>query len=233
MLGTLGTGVLPDGTRTRATPIDAQNLEDYWNARVLDSSLTGTGASRGIETPNDFLMDQFGSHGNRSPFLTLQRSLNNIKGRIFGDNVNPQAPRIFERHLNRAANSGQGEDALFQSLREVSQSVRKHPCRGRRSSAMWISFSSTTTGAAKRITEDWRQEHAMLTVELLLLDHRRVPVYEPPSRPPPDPSQSTTTPSSRRDHRARGPRAGRLARATHRVRLPVVSDEDFEGPRVG
>lgn len=146
LLMALGTGALPDGTRASTTPINAQDLEDHWNAQVLDSALTGTGASRGIQTPNDFFMDQFGSHGNRSPFLTLQRSLNQVKGRIFGNEVRPQAQDVFDRHLDRAANSGRGEASLFQRLREVSQSARKRSCRGTCSSTMWIASCSTTSG---------------------------------------------------------------------------------------
>lgn len=119
MLISLATGNLPDGTRADTAPLDAGDLDNNWNAQVMNRSLTGTGASRGIRTPNDFFMDQFGSHGNRSPFLILQRSLNQIKGRVFGDDVDPQDEDEFRRRLRVSALTGQGEAALFQSLREV------------------------------------------------------------------------------------------------------------------
>lgn len=39
---------------------------------------------------------------------------------MFGDNVDPQAEDEFEDRLAAAARTGQGEAALFESLREVS-----------------------------------------------------------------------------------------------------------------
>lgn len=77
-------------------------------------------------------MDQFGSHGNRAPLLLLQRSLNQIKGRVFGDAVNPEERRGFEIRLERVARTSQGEAGLFQSLREVSNygnTFRRGTCR--------------------------------------------------------------------------------------------------------
>ncbi|KEY74068.1 hypothetical protein S7711_02657 [Stachybotrys chartarum IBT 7711] len=118
-LATLGTGILPDGTRANTPAIDPDDLEDVWNAQILDTSITSTGTSRGIRTPNDFFMDQFGSQGNRAPLLLLQRSLNQIKGRVFGDGVDIEDEDHFTDNLEAVARSGQQEDYLLANIRET------------------------------------------------------------------------------------------------------------------
>lgn len=78
--------------------------------------MTRTGTSRGIRTPNDYFMDQFGSQGNRAPLLLAERNMNQMKGRIFGGD-DPQALGEFNRHLQNTVARGTGEDDLFEPLR--------------------------------------------------------------------------------------------------------------------
>ena len=188
LLTTLGTGILPDGTRATTPAVDGAELNTNWDARILDRSLTSTGSSRGIETPNDFFMDQFGSQGNRSPFLLLQRSLNNIKGRIFGDNIELQDRSVLQSRLDAAIRYGTGEDALFEGLRQVSnpvETVFEHAIEIR------PDFSSLRNSGKETIFR---------SVNLWRLGHSRIPVHEPPERPSSNSSQSTTAPRSHADH---------------------------------
>lgn len=90
---TLGTGVLPDGSRTTNNNMVAgQDIEHYWNAKVLRSDLPRAGSSQCVRTPNDYFMDRFGSQGNRYPLMLCERNLNQMKGRLFNLDQTGQAP---------------------------------------------------------------------------------------------------------------------------------------------
>lgn len=63
--------------------IDSQALADNWNTNVLPSNFPRAGSSFTILTPNAYLFDRLGSQGNRAPLVLCQRTLNQMKGRIF------------------------------------------------------------------------------------------------------------------------------------------------------
>ncbi|KAK2026961.1 hypothetical protein LX32DRAFT_723107 [Colletotrichum zoysiae] len=87
---TLATGILPDGSSTSVDPIPGPDLEDNWNAKILPSNLPRAGSSMSILTPNGYLFDRLGSQGNRFPLLLCERTMNQMKGRIF--NLRQQSP---------------------------------------------------------------------------------------------------------------------------------------------
>lgn len=80
---TLATGILPNGSATTVGAIDSQALADNWNSNVLPSDFPRAGSSFTILTPNAYLFDRLGSQGNRAPLVLCQRTLNQMKGRIF------------------------------------------------------------------------------------------------------------------------------------------------------
>lgn len=80
---TLVTGILPNGSETTAGAVDSQFLENNWNEDVLPSNFPRAGSSRSLLTPNGYFFDRLGSQGNRFPMLLCQRTLNQMKGRIF------------------------------------------------------------------------------------------------------------------------------------------------------
>lgn len=80
---TMATGMLPNGSLTTVGRMDPQALVDNWNARVLPSSLPRAGSSRPILTPNGYLFDRLGSHGNRRPMVLCDKTVNRMKGIIF------------------------------------------------------------------------------------------------------------------------------------------------------
>lgn len=73
------TGILPNGTHMVTEAIDYKDIYDYWSKDVLPK-LPSAGSSRVVKSPNDYFMDRWGSKGNRSPFLLLDRNLNQVKG---------------------------------------------------------------------------------------------------------------------------------------------------------
>ncbi|SPO03558.1 uncharacterized protein DNG_06241 [Cephalotrichum gorgonifer] len=90
-LRALGSGVLPDGTATTVPHVDPTVLESFWNdARIAPGVLPNAGSSRGVDSPNEYFWDRFGSQGNRAPMVLCERELNQLKGRIF--NLRPEDP---------------------------------------------------------------------------------------------------------------------------------------------
>ncbi|WXC52158.1 hypothetical protein QX201_011817 [Fusarium graminearum] len=79
LLETAMTGILPNGTHMVTQAIDYKDIYDYWSKDVLPK-LPSAGSSRVVKSPNDYFMDRWGSKGNRSPFLLLDRNLNQVKG---------------------------------------------------------------------------------------------------------------------------------------------------------
>ncbi|RYP85137.1 hypothetical protein DL769_001041 [Monosporascus sp. CRB-8-3] len=122
---TLGTGILPDGTQTLSGHISGADIQNYWNARVLPRNLPRAGSSRCITKPNEYFMDRFGSHGNRSPMLLCERNLNQVKGRVFDINTpsgrptSPMAQDTFQELLDDAVTSVAAQTELFENLRMV------------------------------------------------------------------------------------------------------------------
>ncbi|CAH0045716.1 unnamed protein product [Clonostachys solani] len=118
LIWTAGTGILPDGSRAQTSPIDPRDLANLWNNQLLNPADTRTGSSRGIRTPNGYLMDQFGSQGNRAPLLILERGVNQIKGAIFTEDTSPRSITTMTNLLETAI-GGTGHEELLQPIREA------------------------------------------------------------------------------------------------------------------
>lgn len=83
LFNTMATGILPNGSATTVRRIDPQALVDNWNARVLPRSLPRAGSSQILLTPNAYLFDRLGSHGNRNPMVLCEKPINQMQGLIF------------------------------------------------------------------------------------------------------------------------------------------------------
>ncbi|PCD40766.1 hypothetical protein FGRA07_02037 [Fusarium graminearum] len=110
LLETAMTGILPNGTHMVTEAIDYKDIYDYWSKDVLPK-LPSAGSSRVVKSPNDYFMDRWGSKGNRSPFLLLDRNLNQRQSKVETAMMESWIPlngktiSVF-RYLNRAEISG-------------------------------------------------------------------------------------------------------------------------------
>ncbi|KAF5576472.1 glycosyl hydrolase family 71 [Fusarium pseudocircinatum] len=118
LLRTAMTGILPNGTATRTPAIDANDLLQYWHMNTLNG-LPRADMSQATNTPNDYFMDRFGSTGNRSPLLLADRTMNQVKGRIFSQDANVQSEANFEETLEESIRTGTGEQAFLEPIRQV------------------------------------------------------------------------------------------------------------------
>ncbi|KAI8161859.1 Glucan endo-1,3-alpha-glucosidase agn1 [Colletotrichum sp. SAR 10_86] len=116
-LHTLGTGELPDLSRTVNGFIDPNDIEYWWDAPFPFGTFPTQGTSRCINSINDFIMDFFGSQGNRKPLLLCERRLNQMKGRIFNREMRP-VNDVVMAGLRDDALSGdtQAEETMFDNI---------------------------------------------------------------------------------------------------------------------
>ncbi|KAI8241268.1 Glucan endo-1,3-alpha-glucosidase agn1 [Colletotrichum sp. SAR 10_96] len=127
---TLGTGRLPDdlNSTTVAGHIDPQTIDYWWHHKFPLGTFPTQGKSRCIASINDFLMDFFGSQGNRKPLLLCERQLNQMKGRIFDRRVRPVADaQMTQLRLQALSGNTTAEEVLFNNIARVSNSVRLQP----------------------------------------------------------------------------------------------------------
>ncbi|KXH28062.1 mutanase [Colletotrichum nymphaeae SA-01] len=109
-------GIRPDGLTSVSGRIDARILIRLWNAKFPKGTFPASGASRCIRTPNDYVMDQFGSKGNREPLLLCERKLNNAKGAIF-NGANPTSNQNMRDIRDEAlAGDTASEEELFNNI---------------------------------------------------------------------------------------------------------------------
>lgn len=111
-------GQLPDGSQTTTPAIDAITLLNFWHSNVV-GNLLRAGASRHVANPNDYFMDRFGSTGNRQPLLLADRAMNQVKGRVFGEDIDPQSSVVFQQNLANGLLTGTGEEAFLEPIRQV------------------------------------------------------------------------------------------------------------------
>ncbi|KAF5519750.1 hypothetical protein CGCA056_v008105 [Colletotrichum aenigma] len=104
---TMATGILPNGSTTTNGPMHGPDLADNWNAEVLPANLPRAGSSHTLRTPNGYLFDRFGSHGNREPFVLCERVMNQMKGRIY--NLRQPSPKA-DNGGNTGGGSGSGSN---------------------------------------------------------------------------------------------------------------------------
>ncbi|CAI0645099.1 unnamed protein product [Colletotrichum noveboracense] len=115
-LHTLGTGELPDLSRTVNGFIDPNDIEYWWDAPFPFRTFPTQGTSRCINSINDF-MDFFGSQGNRKPLLLCERRLNQMKGRIFNREVRPVNDAVMAGLRDDALNGDtQAEETMFDNI---------------------------------------------------------------------------------------------------------------------
>lgn len=113
-------GIRPDGATSLSGRIDARILSRFWNAKFPKGTFPASGASRCIRTPNDYLMDQFGSKGNREPLLLCERKLNIAKGTIF-NGADPTANGKMDAIRRRAVTGNTtSEEEFFNNIAQVS-----------------------------------------------------------------------------------------------------------------
>lgn len=67
---------------------------------------------------NNRLFEILGSKTNRAPFRTLDRPMNNMKGKIFA-RQNPYDLTELRNHITNAIATGQGEETFLQPMRMV------------------------------------------------------------------------------------------------------------------
>ncbi|KAF4860448.1 Glucan endo-1,3-alpha-glucosidase agn1 [Colletotrichum siamense] len=116
---TLGTGRLPDdlNSTTVAGHIDPQTIDYWWHHKFPLGTFPTQGKSRCIASINDFLMDFFGSQGNRKPLLLCERQLNQMKGRIFDRRVRPVADaQMTQLRLQALSGNTTAEEVLFNNI---------------------------------------------------------------------------------------------------------------------
>lgn len=119
LLETVATGRLPDGTRTNTPAIDPTVLQAAWDQLQRPGTFPRTGRSVGVRAAGDYFMDQFGSQGNRAPLVLAERNMNQMKGRIFSPNTDPQSERNFQSNLQTSLTTGMGEEFLLEPIRMV------------------------------------------------------------------------------------------------------------------
>lgn len=108
-----------DGTLLRTRPIDGNFFNTSWNAALSPDTFPRAGpGARDLRTPEAYFMDQFGSRTNRAPLQLCERSINQMKGRVFNRENDPQTRRTFNDNLELAI-SGGSEDLILQPIREV------------------------------------------------------------------------------------------------------------------
>ena len=118
-------GILPSGLEAPLDPLPIRFWERWNTPNDLLQARGPIGSPRGVSpaTPNDRVMECFGSTRNRFPLMSVDRQINGPKGRIMDRSAATSLEEI-RMLANRAARQDTEDAAntLLQSIRSVSWS---------------------------------------------------------------------------------------------------------------
>ncbi|KAJ0424780.1 hypothetical protein BJY00DRAFT_326015 [Aspergillus carlsbadensis] len=120
-LNSVNTRILPSGRESELPAIDAETLAAVWNAEFdALAERPPVGSRYGIQpnTPNDRLMESFGSEDYPYPFTALQKQINGAKGRMMKGNAPTALKRIADKSVQAIETAKQADiDSLLQGVR--------------------------------------------------------------------------------------------------------------------